>query len=196
MSNSLNNIELPPTPKDVFQRFIEFIPHANIEQYVKSEPWTEYATEFFQSWGTKLGYEVYCKEKFGVSKEYLSLDVVWMKKILNRRFIYLALEHENVVDDVSKDELNKLIDVKALLKVLITYFSDQKSRNDFVADVEWAIRTRALKIPGERYLLIIGACPERYKRTETYVQFFGYVFDNTGYLNENLTSHITSTKKI
>lgn len=185
--------ELPPTPKDVFDRFLKGLPQANIREYEASEPWTKYTTELFRKWGKDLGYTVHCRERYGGDKEYMSLDLVWMKEAADQRFVDLAMEHENDYKDAFEDELQKLMDVKALLKVLITYISDKKARNDFVAKVAWAIRMRALKLPEEQYLLMLGSCPEDRKPKESYVQFYGYVFGNTGCLIRQFKSPIIHT---
>jgi len=185
---TLRIIELPPTPRDIFRRFLEGLPKSNIKMYGSSEPWTKYVTEFFRKWGEDLGYEVHCKEKYGGKKEYMSLDLVWIKKAVDQRFIDLAMEHENDVTNAFEKELQKLMDVKALLKVLITYITDKKERADFVARVAWAIRMRALRLPEECYTLILGSCPEGKKKREPYVKLYGYVFDNTGRMIKRFTS--------
>ena len=170
--------ELPPTPKDIFDRFLKGLPQANIREYEAYEPWTKYTTELFRKWGETLGYSVHCSGKYGGKKEHMALDLVWIKKAADQRFIDLAMEHENDSKNAFEDEFQKLMDVKALLKVLITYISDRKLRSDFVTKVAWAIRMRALKLPEEQYLLMLGSCPEDRKPKESYVQFYGYVFGN------------------
>jgi len=126
----------------------------------------------------------------------MSLDLVWIKKAADQRFIDLAMEHENSWGKAFEDELQKLMDVKALLKVLITYIMYKEDRDDFVAKVAWAIRMRALKLPEEKYLLMLGTLPESKKPNEPYVQFYGYVFDNTGCLIERFSSEVICTRHL
>jgi len=186
--------ERPPTPRDVFERFQEGLSKSNIQEYGCEEPWTKYATEFFREWGQNLGYESCCREAYGGTGEYMSIDVIWIKKAADQRFIDLAMEHENNIDEAFDDELQKLMDVKALLKVLITYSKKKDKRERFVAKVAWGIRMRALKLSEERYLLIIGSPPEDKKPSQPYVQIQGFVFDNTGCLIDNFSSPIICTK--
>jgi hypothetical protein len=186
----MTHFDMPPTPKGIFDRFLEGLPVAGIDKFESSEPWTRYATEFFRKWGKDLGYTVFCKEKYGGDGEYLSIDLTWMKQAADQRFVDLAMEHENHYPDVFEDELQKLMDLKSLLKVLITYISEDEYRDDFVAKVAWAIRMRSLRLPEERYLVMVGCCPKGKKPTDHFVLFYGYAFDNTGCLIERFESPI------
>lgn len=87
---------------------------------------------------------------------------------------------ENVLDD----EVQKLISVKAILKVLIYYIAE-KNLDEFVDKLRWCIRGTFPKIPEEKYLIILGV-----QQRGDY-NFYGYVFDNSADLMKQLEQHVS-----
>ena len=179
-----------PTPKQVFDKFLEGLPKSGIKQFKEFEPWTKYATELFRKWGEKLGFKVYCRKRYGGSGEYERIDVVW-KKTTNQSFLDLAMEHENDIStNVLETELQKLINFKALIKVLITETTDSEYVEKFLNDVKDKIKKASTaEFPQEQYLIMIGFPPEDKEPHEPFVQLYGYVIDNVGRLVEKFDSN-------
>jgi hypothetical protein len=82
------------------------------------------------------------------------------------------------------------MDLKASLKILNTCKGDIRSMDLLVAAAARVERSWTLKLPEERYLLVAGCCSEGKKMNEYVVQFYGYLFDNIGYLVERCVSQV------
>ena len=174
-----DNVNLEP--KTIFDRFIEKISMFNIARFNDWKSWTREVTLFFRSWGESLGFDVGCRRKYGGEKEYMTIDLVWVRRGTRFRYIDLALENENYYfrKAIERDELQKLLDLKSLFKVLVIHlnWNGAAEMADLVAR---EIRSCALKLDGERYLLMVCLPGENKGRKEPFVRIKGYVFDNLG----------------
>jgi len=139
--------------------------------------------------GEELEFIVYCGKSYGGSGEYERIDVVW-KKTANQSFLDLAMEYENdITTDVLESELQKLIDFKALIKVLITQTTDLEFVEKFFNDVKDKIKkASAAEFPHQRYLVMIGFPPEDREPHEPFVQFLGRVFDSKASIMDTFES--------
>lgn len=173
---AIHNVNLKP--KTIFDEFVGKLPIFNIARFNDWESWTREVTSFFKSWGESLGFNVRCRKKYGGKKEYMTIDLVWLRKGTKFRHIDLALENENFeFEKAMSDELQKLVDLKSLLKVLIIHMN----RNDAarMADtVAREIRSCALRLNGERYLFMVCVPGEDKGKRDPFVRIEGYVFDN------------------
>jgi hypothetical protein len=164
--------------------FTKALSRTKIAKYKLNEAWTKFVTEFFRKWGEDLGYEVHCREKYGGKGEYLTTDLVWLEISESRSLIVLALEHENNYSGVFENEVKKLVALKAILKILITYVGEPEYNRKIVGNVESAIKVSGLRIPDEKYMLMIGCCPQGKGMNDPFVQFYCYTFDNRGHIVE------------
>lgn len=79
-----------------------------------NKAWTKTVVQIFEEIGRELGY--------GPRTEYLDIVMTWAVRHEDISAIIAAIEHENGdLSDVIDDELQKLMDVKAYLKVLMFY---------------------------------------------------------------------------
>jgi len=112
-----------PTPQELFERFkVEFLDGTPPDSWKANKRWTDFMLGIFDSIGRSLGYKTRPRPEPDKG-EYLNLDQIWEIRQPDTEVIVLALEHENTrkVGVILDDELQKLIDVKAYLKVLIFY---------------------------------------------------------------------------
>ncbi|MEM4700663.1 MAG: hypothetical protein QXZ51_00790 [Candidatus Bathyarchaeia archaeon] len=144
-----------PTPKELFSLFKEKFVKAKLpESWQVSEPWTRTLLNIFSEIGRSFGYKP--------RKEYLRLDQTWEIRHEDISVIVLALEHENTGDirEILDDELQKLVDVKAYLKVLIFYPSfpisikDKEPIVSEVLEIQDKIRSAKIKYIEEKYVVI------------------------------------------
>jgi len=141
-----------PTPQELFDSFrSEFSGTTLPDSWEASTPWTNTILNIFGEIGRSLG--------FMPIKEYLRLDQTWEIRHPDISTIVLALEHENTSDlgEILNDELQKLLDVKAFLKVLVFYppipvtvVEDEFS----FPDIQEKIRSAEIKNPDERYIVV------------------------------------------
>jgi len=143
--------------------------------------WTKEVTLFFKSWGESLGFDVRCRRKYGGEKEFMTIDLVWVRRGTEFRYIDLALENENFKFEkaIKHDELQKLLHLKSLLKVLIIHLN-WNGAAEKAAEVAREIHSCALRLDGERFLLMVCLPGENKGRKEQFVRIKGYVFDNLG----------------
>lgn len=92
-------------------------------------------------------------------KEYLRLDQTWEIRLPDISVIVLALGYENTdrVEEVLDDELQKLLDIKALLKVLIFYpiVPAMMYEGEFtIPEIQEKIRSAKIKTPDEKYIIL------------------------------------------
>ena len=148
-----------PTPKELFERFkVEFLDGTPPDSWKDNIPWTDFMLGIFDSIGRSLGYETRPRPGHG---EYLKLDQIWEIRQPDTEVIVLALEHENrdQMEVLLDDELQKLIDVKAYLKVLIFY---PKIPLPVVPDyggftypeIQEKIRSAQIRFSDEKYVFI------------------------------------------
>jgi len=141
-----------PTPKELFESFcVEFSNTTLPDIWVASRPWTDTLLGIFDSIGRSLGYIP--------KREWLALDQTWEIRHPDISVVVLALEHENThrVEDVLDDELQKLLDVKAFLKVLVFYplIPVVAEGEEFsFPEIQGKIRSAKIKNPDERYAVM------------------------------------------
>jgi hypothetical protein len=141
-----------PEPSELFEMFKEKLSETTLpDSWEASEPWTTTILDVFNEIGRSLG--------FTPRKEYLRLDQTWEIRLPDISTIVLALEYENTdrVEEILDDELQKLLDVKALLKVLIFYPSvpAMMYEGEFtIPEIQEKIQSAKIKNPDERYVII------------------------------------------
>jgi|YelNatPaOPRAMG01_1025707.scaffolds.fasta_scaffold28696_4 hypothetical protein len=144
-----------PTPKELFSLFQEKLLEAKLpESWNVSEPWTKTLLNVFGEIGRDFGYKP--------RKEYLRLDQTWEIRHEGVSVIVLALEHENTGDirEILNDELQKLVDVKAYLKVLVFYPSfpisieNEEPIVSEVSEIQDKISSAKIKNSEEKYVII------------------------------------------
>jgi len=163
-----------PTPKEVFESFRDAFSNTALpESWQASPPWTMTVLGLFNQIGRNLGYLP--------RKEWLRLDQTWEIRHSDISVIVLALEHENTpdVEELLDDELQKLLDIKAFLKVLVFYpmipmFMEE---GEFIfPNVQEKIRSAKIKNPDERYV-IMGIV---YVSREGIIEVSATCFDSEG----------------
>jgi len=141
-----------PTPSELFQMFKEKFSKAILpDTWEASTPWTETILSIFDEIGRGFG--------FIPRKEYLRLDQTWEIRHPDISTIILALEHENTseVIEVLDDELQKLLDIKALLKILVFYPTIPVTAEGEVfsfPEIQEKIRSAKIKNPDEKYVIV------------------------------------------
>jgi len=143
-----------PTPAELFQILKEKFSKDKLPDSWfsgSSELWTTSILGIFDEVGRSLGYTP--------RKEYLRLDQTWEIRLPDVSTIVLALEYENTdrVEEILDDELQKLLDVKALLKVLVFYpivpmVMDEEEST--YPEIEEKIMSAMIKNPDERYIVM------------------------------------------
>jgi hypothetical protein len=166
-----------PTPNKLFEMFKEKFSKTTLpDSWQVSDPWTTILLGIFDEIGRSLG--------FKPRKEYLRLDQTWEIRHPDVSTIALALEHENTdrIEEILNDELQKLIDVKAFLKVLIFYPTTvfpmtMMSEKEFVIpEIQEKIRSAKITSSDEKYV-IIGI---RYIRSDNVIEVSACSFDSEG----------------
>lgn len=122
----------------------------------KDSEWTQTVWSFFSK---KNSAETVPYEE---AKKHMTIDYIWRYKP-EQFSIYdlvLAVEHEgieNEVNDLTKKEVQHLIDIKARNKIGIFYprLGDEK---EFLKEIERRIQAQSpdLKLMLEKYLIILG----------------------------------------
>ncbi|MEM3874698.1 MAG: hypothetical protein QXU45_06160 [Candidatus Bathyarchaeia archaeon] len=141
-----------PTPIELFEMFKEKFSKSTLpDSWENSDQWTNTILRIFHEIGCGLGYTP--------RKEYLRLDQTWEIRHPDVSTIVLALEHENTdrVEEILDDELQKLLDVKALLKVLVFYphIPATVHEGEFsFPEIQEKIRSAEIKNSNERYMVI------------------------------------------
>ncbi len=169
-----------PTPAELFEKFKERFSKLDLPTWKDSKAWTDVFLGIFDEIGRDFGYIP--------RREYLRLDETWEIRLRDISMIVLALEHENNgnVENILHDELQKLLDVKAFLKVLIFYPSLPvivDGAGCIYPEIEEKIRSEKFKNPDEKYLFI--SCV--YVTKQRIIESSGCVFDPGG-KGENLES--------
>lgn len=177
-----------PTPEQIFDKLVKETPDFNISIYQVNRPWTKAIIGFFHRWGQFLHRMVLL--------EFMNLDMVWMKRDENQEHIDLAMEHENLSQtNPIEDEWKKLVNVKANLKVLVTYESNPDRAQKIVTEAGRLVKLNQLRLPQETYFLIIGCHGEGKTMRDPFVCYDGYSFDNMGNLIGHFSSGTIPTKR-
>ena len=101
-----------PSANEFYELFKEKYSKSALPSWDNSAEWTKAMLDIFEEMGKSFGYRP--------EREYLGLDLTWAIRHEDMSVISVAIEHENGdLKDVIDDELQKLMDVKAYLKVLM-----------------------------------------------------------------------------
>jgi len=152
------DIRVEKTFKDIssielFQRFCQALRNSKLpENYREGAPWTELLRRILREIGTSLGYRVSDLD-FGI--EWLTIDQTWRIHESTLVRTYLAMEEENTydVEDVIDDEVEKLLDIKSNVKLLI-YYPDKSVQSLHLSMLQEAIDIGPL-LPDERFVVIM-----------------------------------------
>jgi hypothetical protein len=178
-----------PTPQELFQMFQEKFSKATLpDSWQVSEPWTNIVLTIFDEIGRNMGYTP--------RKEYLRLDQTWEIRLPDISLIVLALEYENTGDvrEILDDELQKLIDIKAFLKVLIFYpiIPAMMYEGEFmITEIQEKIQSAKIKNPDERYVVISPI----YVKPQSIIEVSACSFDSGGKGEELGSFQISYTSK-
>lgn len=163
-----------PAPTELFQIFREKFSKATLpDSWQASVQWTTAILGIFNEVGRGLGYIP--------RKEYLRLDETWEIRLPDLSTIVLALEHDNTdsVDEILDDELQKLLDVKALLKVLIFYPTVPviMAEGECVyPQIQEKMRSTKIKTSDERYIILTPV----YIKEQSIIEVSACSFDSEG----------------
>lgn len=159
-----------PEPKTLFKEFCSKVKSATLPDSWagKDKEWTNVILNIFDEIGRRYHYKP--------KREYLRLDQTWEIRLLNLSYMVLALEHENTrhIEDLLDDELQKLSDVKASLKVLV-YYPRLLDIERHIKEIKTKLGLQKIKISDERLLVIM-------------LSYFG-IYDNEGGKEERLVIH-------
>lgn len=163
-----------PTPNQLFELFQEKLSKTTLpDNWRSSEPWTTTILGLFGEIGRDLG--------FTPRKEYLRLDQTWEIRLPDISTIIFALEYENTqnVEDILDDELQKLMDIKALLKVLVFYplVPAMMYEGEFtIPEIQDKIKSARIKNAEEKYVIMNLL----YVEPQSIIEVIATVFDSAG----------------
>jgi len=164
----------------IWGKLVEATPKFGARRFNDSDRiFTEGVFQVFKSLGENLSYTV--RPKKPKKGEFLRIDQVWMEG----ETVVLAMESENSptqLPDPIDDEWRKLVNVKANMKVLVTYCSEAEKRQKWVERAGKTVVENEHKL-SETYFLILGASPT-FRMNDPYIQYFGWVFDSEGKIKE------------
>lgn len=148
-----------PTTKEFFNSFREkYSTRILPDSWQDNSAWTKKVMQMFEEMGREFGYRP--------RREYLYIDMIWAARHEDISLITVAIEHDNGgLSDIIDDELQKLMDVKAHLKVLMFYPGmPVVAENEVIfPEIIEKIRSVKIRIPGERYLMITPVAKKRDK---------------------------------
>lgn len=139
--------ESPAGPETVAAKIISAVRHPDVKD--RSPDWTRAVREVLRKYGEEKGLAVYpSSAKSGKRLREWLLDVVWYSQTTGT--IMLAVESEWGVEDDVLDDFEKLLCIKAPLKVMI-YFAYKgsliSSFEEYISDFDHHVRR-------EQYLVI------------------------------------------
>ncbi len=182
-----------PDPENIFRNLCHQLPKFG---NVANEQWSKKLFDYLFQWGKKdQGYQVWCRREFGDGSsegEFFGIDMLWLwtaKAGLETPYAKVfdvAFENENTDSwqNVLKDEVQKLVFVKANLKVLIYYIAEENI-DHFFDGVRWHIRGASPRLLDEKYLVILFI-----KKRRDY-KALGYVLNCKGELLDKLSQDIS-----
>lgn len=171
-----------PLPEELFEAFKEKFTHSKLPAWNASIEWTQMIIGIFDDIGRSFGYVP--------RKEYLRLDETWEIRLPDISTIVMALESENddSVEAILDDELQKLIDTKAFLKVLVFYpdipvYIQKEEVNGVIQReestypaIEQKIKSSQIKNSDENYIIINPV----YVKNSAVLEVTGCCFDSEG----------------
>ena len=146
------------------------------EKRQKSKKWTETVFDFFKE--LNKGEDPSFVEK----REHMLIDYIWRRPMptFSTNDIELAVEHENEkkkIDKLINEEVQHLVDIKAENKIGIFYVSGGDEK-EFIKRIQEKIRQQWLKLPTEKYLIILGNPTTSQKKRA--ILFKGLFFNSNG----------------
>lgn len=140
--------------------------------------------EYFSDLGEEKGFRVWLTEKRkrrkSKTQEYL-IDLCWDVESEEGLWLEMAMEIELSEHsfDAIKYDFEKLTDIKAFLKVGI--FAPYKKDYDRILPMcEDLISRHKIKVPEERYLVILLRPFKKHGGSNWYLEASGFLFDNKG----------------
>jgi hypothetical protein len=165
-----------PRPVDFFESFHKKYSVCRFpSSWNANTAWTETIFRLFGEMGRDFAYRP--------RREYLDIDMTWSVRLDDISLITVAIEHDNGdLGDVIDDELQKLMDVKARLKVLMFYPGKPLVLEDKIQfpEVVDKIRSAHIKSPDERYLLITPVIQKADKTHAKGIEVFACAFSPDG----------------
>lgn len=164
-----------PKSREIFEKFCAKIKDKELPKSWEDNPrWTALMLNIFEEIGRSFGYRI---RKMGKGKEWMTIDETWEIRLPNISTIILALEHENTskIWKLLDDELQKLLDVKAYIKVLVYYPLEPEKD---IEEIKSKIQSQKIKLPDEKILVITGTYDIDVDPTSIYFQ--AYEFDVDG----------------
>lgn len=174
---------LIPNCKQIFDEIVLGTPNFNAKNYEHDTACTSGMFELFSKLGKSFGHLTVPK----VSKkdEFLTIDLLWK----SGEDIILAYEHENIPKtNPIDDEWRKLVNIKAKLKILISYQSNPETRKTWISNASQIIKSNNYKLANENYMLVLGSICEGKSGKDPFIKYYAYVFDNRGNLTEEYQS--------
>jgi hypothetical protein len=176
--------------KNIFKEFCEYLDGKIKWAGRNKTPKTEITAFVFNFFEEKLSQ----KEGLVKTSPYMLIDAVWRypKPQSTDEGIQIALEHEiskRKISDFLKEEIQRLIDIKAKYKIGIFYPSSEVDEKGLKEGIEKKLKnSKYLAIPWEEYLFIFGK-PSR-KEGENIILFkaFHYSYDSSEYRNLKTTA--------
>jgi hypothetical protein len=177
--------------------FTEFCHYLNGTLYwteTKDSEWTKAIWRFFSERNSAepVPYEE--------AKNYMTIDYTWRYKPEQFSIydVVLAVEHEgieNEVNDLTKKEVQHLIDIKARNKIGIFYprLGDER---ELLREIERRIQAQSpdLKLMLEKYLIILGYATT--KQRVRAILFKGFIFNGNGILEKQMEDVVFQAPKL
>jgi len=148
--------EVIPNSEEIFLELVSKMRTEKLPTHwdIKMHLWTKTMKNIFKKIGESYGY-------FVPDIEWMKLDQIWVLSKEETDSIIVAIEHENKdsFKNILEDELQKLIDIKAYVKILM-FYDKKPSEKEIVEKIKDKIKTQKLIISGEKYLIILGIAHE------------------------------------
>lgn len=165
----------------LFEEFCNYL-NGKLRWKDKSKVWTETVFGFFTEYNRKQHIP------YVEAREHMRVDYIWRLDYpkYSKNDIVLAVEHENevnVIDELLKEEIRHLIDIKAYNKVGIFYIhhGDEK---EFLEKISESIKA-STPFNWEKYLIILGY--STWRKRKLAIRFKAVFFNEKG--------EITGTKE-
>ena len=161
----------------IFDKFCENM-EGKLSMDMPSSEWTRIVKEFFIEYCQKSGHY------FTMYENYMLVDWIWRSdpKVYSTSSIELAVEHEHKsnIDKLLDEEVQHLIDIKAVNKVGI-FYPHAGDENEFLKKIKSKIENQSsgVKLSWEENFLIVLGYPTK-KRGEKALLFKAFFFDKNG----------------
>lgn len=189
-----------PSLETIFKEFCDYLDGKikwSGEDKTKKEDITVSVFSFFDE---KLSQ----KESLVKTSPYMLIDAVWRypQPQYTDEEIQIAFEHEiskRKISDFLKEEIQRLIDIKAKYKIGIFYPSSEVDEKTLREGIEEKLKkSKYLAIPWEEYLFIFGRPTIQAGKTVILFKGFYYSYDSSEYRNievDSLPERVIKQKK-